>query len=272
VKQINLLLVFTLSIVVLFISCETSDGTKPIFNTNTNLIQEKIVSSKDQILLDNIKGLINQEDWYSAHSAIVNFKLRFPDSDFSNEITALTKEVRKSLLAQQIFKNTHGEIITPYDSITKKLRKEKDEEKKRIFYHALESTPYINEDAVQAYLSIPLDSLTNPSLQFTVQNVSKLDYKLQYIQFSIDKTIYPYLPTNTFSDHGYGYYWQWFDDVVEDDKVLELLKKVAEAKETSITFFLEHNYKTTRKISKKEQEGLQDILNVFEKIKPNSFH
>ena len=241
-------LLFIVLIVHLLGSCSSSES--PQASTKEPVAERPL-------LLDNIDGLVQQQKLYAAHSALVHYRLQFPESHYQSRIDSLHYIIRQSFNAQQ-FDLT--DTFSDLESGGIKLRKEVDDTKQRIFYHAPQSTLYVNEDAVQAYLSIPFDSTANPLLQFTVQNVSERRYQLTHLQFTLDGIVYPYLPERTYDDEGYGYYWQWFDDPIIDNNVQEVLEKVVTAKNAKVTLFFQQNYREEREITIQEKEALNTIL------------
>ncbi len=251
----------------ILICCLSTSCNQTSKSENLPLVTDKFEVNKipeDQILFDSIKYLVNKDNWHAAHSAIIQFKLSHPGSPLLEKVKQITTEIRK-----QVYANPKNglQIENPnYEKITNKLRKETDELKKRTFFHAKEATPYINEDAVLLYLDIPFRTPYSPILHFSVQNVSKLNYQLQYVQFAIDGINYPYLPTETFTNKAHQYHWQWFDDEVKEDVVFDLVKKLSTAKKAMITLYFQQDYKWERTISKQEKNTLKEILIAYDKI------
>lgn len=219
-----------------------------------------------QPYLDSIKNLVETEKWYAAHTALIKFKSTFPQSNFQEEINTLNEKIRNAINipSQKLEANNQGERLM--GATFRKLRKDRNELKQRTFYHDPSATPYLNEDAVQAYIAVPFDKSHIPKLHFTVQNLSKINYKIQYVQFEIDGIVYPYLPKETFADNRENYYWQWLDDEVETAKDLRLLEILSQAKDADITFYFQQNYKKIRSITLEEKQGLVNVLRAYETI------
>lgn len=245
----------------LCISCQDSIS----YSATGKPIKTTSAFNVEQIALDSIASLIAQEDWYGAQMILTNLKKAYPNSPNNNKITKLAQAVRQGL-NKQINTTKEGVTTDRFALLTQHLRGERNELKKRTFYHSKTSTIYLNEATTKVYLNIPFDTLQNAALHFTVQQVSTTNHALQYVQFVLDGTVHPYLPETIKMDGAQGLYWQWFDDPIKETDSLKLLKAIAKGESAEIQFYFNNNYKSSRIISAQEKQAIAEVLAVYNKI------
>lgn len=127
------------------------------------------------------------------------------------------------------------------------------------WYEPKAAPNYVNRNGI--YLYFKADKYGVGPLRLRVQYYADDWLFFKKIQFSIDSSAYEYIPSNTETDNGGGYIWEWCDEALgRSDK--DLIYALSDAKSAKMKL-IGRQYHNIRTISKQQIIDIKRSLELY---------
>ena len=180
---------------------------------------------------------------------------RFIESMWSSESLDGNEKVEEKTISTPKIDSAKIKELLPFFNV------EKDEfDPRGLTWYKPKSAPrYTNRNGIYLYFMVQDGVAQN--LRFRVQYYAEDWLFFKKIQFSIDSNAYEYIPSDTETDNGGGYIWEWFDENPSySDK--NLIYSLSNAKQAKMKL-IGRQYHNIKTITKQQILDIKRTLELY---------